>query len=567
MASILFDDISFPRELYNPDTLEFVPPVSVLLDFTPHILSQLAKTSENEQEPIPLPSKQKHASSNDNPEPHSETAAPSSPDATSSAAGQQQQARPSSSGLFSTLQNFATSQSTRKILENGLYFAGRYIDGAANRAASGSSSRQFDERQSYSNSSTRSRDDDDRHREQRSYWFGRQDSHDQERERLRDMEHRLQQMEREMRQNSATARSEIDTQRRERHRLEQELEAQKQKVKKMEADMEETQKAAKVKQEEQRREAAQQAKSKEKGDRSKEASSEGKEETDTLLETSAIDHTSLAANTALMASVGAVSLAMSLYSAHKASSSYSAVTFHNQLEELMAQCEGVIQSTEAWMSEQILEVPDQIREDLKMIKELMETIQRLDPRSEKKAETIAWSMSAVGSLGAVGGAVLGSMTAMASGGTIVIGCALYGIVNRTRYNGPEYKGARAMMELKAAQTLRSLGVNPSSNSPASSASGGTRTRLIRDSRIERLRLEFERRDGHDVCDADEIDGLAVEDTLKEFTLSASPVPLKMSGSGASKSRQQNCATTERKEDHRPTLTMKREAKRAVALNS
>ncbi|KAF9314661.1 hypothetical protein BG003_003955 [Podila horticola] len=530
MASILFDDITFPRELYDPDTLEFVAPVSTLLSFTPHILSQLAKESEKDQEPF-LPKQ----------EPLQPTAEAPTQDGTSTAS-----ATGKSSGIFSTLKQVAADQSARKILENGLYLATQIMDSGA---SSSSSSR----RQDYSYPTASSQPSSS------SYWFGnsaRYELRDQERRRLQDLEARLRQMERDMAHSSLLARSEIESQRQARTKLEQELEAQKAKVKKLERDAEEQkekdrkreqqeeEEKKKQKKKEQEKEAQ---KKKEKGKKSQEEESDKDEEAAKASEKKPLvkkeDGSDAAINAVVLATVGAASLVMTLYSAHKASSLYSVVTFHDQLEVLLTQCEGVVQSTEAWISEQFLEVPDQILADLKMIKELMETIQRLDPRSEKKAETIAWSMSAVGSLGAVGGAVIGSMTAMASGGTLVVGCALYGIISRARYNGPEYKGARSMLEMRAAQILRSLGVNPSTPSITNGGQGGKSR--IHDERIERLRIEFEKREGHDMKDADEIDGLIVEEALREASFSAPYVP---SSRSPMASRKKTTTTTTEKCD-------------------
>lgn len=174
---------------------------------------------------------------------------------------------------------------------------------------------------------------------------------------------------------------------------------------------------------------------------------------------------------------------------------------------------------------------------------------------------MAWGMSAVGSLGAVGGVVLGSMTAMASGGTVVVGCALYGIITRARYNGPEYSAARTMMEVKAAQTLRALGVSPTSNSPASTSGG--RATLIHDSRIERLRIEFEKREGHDLRDADEIDGLAVEEALRESSFSAPFVSQKTSAK-AERARQQSTRIKDDFVDVRTSKSLKTESSRVSA---
>ncbi|KAK3818948.1 MAG: hypothetical protein J3Q66DRAFT_338929 [Benniella sp.] len=549
MASILFDDITFPRELYDPDTFEFVPPVSTLLAFTPHILSQLAKPSESEQEPLPIPASSRTADGQETDKKKDRGKHRGVKEEPDTNQHQQQQRRPSS-GIFSAFQSLASNRAAHSIIENGFHLAGRYMDGAGSKASS---------------SSSRSRQDQEQRSSwfEGSSWFGHNTSRhreQQERERLKEMEQRVQQMERDMRHTSALARSEIEAQRRERYKLEQELETQKQRVKKLEAEMEEerreAEKARKKKEQEEeverkkeaerKRKVAQKTKSQD-GDGDDKDGKAG-EDTALLTKSDADASTSLMNNPLVMATVGVASLAVSLYSAHKASSTYSVVNFHDQLEQLMAQCESAIQSTEAWISEQFLEVPDQVREDLKLIKELMDTIQRLDPRTEKKGEAVAWSMSAVGSLGAMGGVVIGSMTAMASGGTLVLGCALYGIVARAKYNGPEYKGVRTMMELKAAQTLKSLGVNPASSTPTTlpSTGRGNRTSLIHESRIERLKLEFEKRDGLDIRDADEIDGLVVEEALRESSFSAPFV----SQRAARLKQQSSGGTTTRLEDLR-----------------
>lgn len=148
--------------------------------------------------------------------------------------------------------------------------------------------------------------------------------------------------------------------------------------------------------------------------------------------------------------------------------------------------------------------------------------------------------------------------AMASGGTLVVGCALYGIISRARYNGPEYSAARTMLEHQAVKTLRALGVNPSSSS--TSASGGSKTLLIHESRLQRLRIEFEKREGHDLRDADEIDGLAVEEAMQTSSFSAPFVSQKKKANEDSELASL-LAHAERKLDQRPHLTMKR----AVAM--
>lgn len=140
--------------------------------------------------------------------------------------------------------------------------------------------------------------------------------------------------------------------------------------------------------------------------------------------------------------------------------------------------------------------------------------------------------------------MIGSMTAMASGGTLVVGCALYGIIARARYNGPEYKGARTMLEMRAAQVLKSLGVNP--GAPSITNGGQGAKNRIHDDRIERLRIELEKREGHDMRDADEIDGLIVEEALREASFSAPYVP--SSRSPMASRKKLTTTTTERRDD-------------------
>ncbi|KAF9433550.1 hypothetical protein BGZ76_009296 [Entomortierella beljakovae] len=532
MASILFDDITFPRELYDPDTFEFVPPVATLLAFTPHILSQLAKPSESEQEPMPIPPEALSSSSStlptSLPQEQGNSSRDTKPDTATSSSSSSNTTPSTAPTVFSIFQNIASTNGM-SFLENSIHLAGRYA-GAQASAKHHENQRENNNRSSNSffNAQSSSGFQD-------SYWFGQQNSYhrdrDHEKERLKEMEKKLEQMERDMRHNSAMARSEVESQRRECVKLQQELEIQKNKVKNLESGIEDQRKqeAARIKKQKQKEMEEAEAKEKERKQAEEKSSTETKkskddknEEEKSLLTKQDAGVSSAAI---LAATVGVASLAMSLYSAHKASATYSVVNFHDQLEELIRQCHGVIQSTEAWISEQFLDIPDQVKDDLKMIKELMDTIQRLDPRSEKKAEAVAWSVSAVGSLGAVGGAVIGSMTAMASGGTVVLGCALFGLINRAKFNGPEYKGAKTTLEMRVANTLRSLGMSPTSATAGSGA--GTYSRTYRN-RIDRLRIEFERRDGHDLRDADEIDGLVVEDALTMESFSAPFVSQKAS---------------------------------------
>ncbi|GJJ72517.1 hypothetical protein EMPS_04875 [Entomortierella parvispora] len=571
MASILFDDITFPRELYDPDTLEFVAPVSTLLSFTPHILSQLAKNSAEDQEPLPDGWQGSGTSADAAASASSTAAAPNPPDvktegdafsassSTTTGAASGTQSAGTREGLFSSFSNLTNHQT----LGNALYLAGRFMDGNSASSSSSSSARAYEQGREWERERTRERERYNR-TSGTSYWFGASSSgYDhfnahQERARLREMEDRLRAMERELDQNKAMARSEVEKQRRDRFNLEQDLETQREKVQKLEKEMEtekkkkEKEKEKKDQDEKEKEKKKQEEKEKETEKEKKKSSKEDGDKDDSS--SKAVVKKDDTAQALLVAAVGVASLVMTMYSAHKASSTYSVVTFHSQLEQLMEQCDSVVQSTEAWISEQFLEVPDQIRHDLKLIQELMNIIQRLDPRSEKKAETVAWSMSAVGSLGAVGGAVVGSTMAMASGGTLVVGCALYGIISRARYNGPEYSAARTMLEHQAVKTLRALGVNPSAS--ASSPSGGSRTSTIHENRLNRLRIEFEKREGHDLRDADEIDGLAVEDAMQTSSFSAPFVSQKKRANEDSELA--SLLAHAERQDQRPQLTMKRE---------
>jgi len=390
MASILFDDITFPRELYDPDTLEFVAPVSTLLAFTPHILSQLAKTSEDAQEPLPAEWQASGASAATSSS--SSTAAPNNPkvktegdpSSSSSSTAEPGTGTASKGGIFSSFANLANHQT----LGNGLFLAGRFMDG---KTASASSARTYEREREWERERERNS------RAGNNYWFGSTNySHpQQERARMREMEDRLRTMERELDQNKAMARSEVEQQRRDRFNLEQELENQRAKVQKLEQEVEKEQKKREKEKKDQDEKEKQRKKQeeKEKGKEKQKSevastkeSKEGDEDSNSSKAVVREDDAVKAAKAVLVATVGVASLVMAFYSAHKASSTYSVITFHSQLEQLMSQCDGVVQSTEAWISEQFLEVPDQIRQDLKLIKELMETIHRLDPRSEKKVK-------------------------------------------------------------------------------------------------------------------------------------------------------------------------------------
>ncbi|KAG0252353.1 hypothetical protein DFQ27_008136 [Actinomortierella ambigua] len=557
MASILFDDIAFPRELYDPDTLEFVAPISTLLSFTPHILSQLP-LPDAEQEPLPtIPETKKEGCDDAKTGQQQDHTTPKSEGATTAAP----------SGFFATLKDVASSAAARKLVSDGAYLAGRFMDGVASSSSrptpSSSHSTGSRTRDEYYYTRLR-REEEERERASRqaketppssptssssssySYYnpllsplgamFGfREDTsaRDQERKRLEALEAQLAAFEREYEQQDMYSRREQGRINQERQQLLQALEEQKQRMEQLERAQQEEQEAKKRKQQEEE----EQKKNKTKNDKNQKPDSktsntttttntkDGDKQTDGAEGEGAVTKKKETQDPLVMAAVGVASLAMAMYATHRASTTYSAISFHDQLEMLLGHCQSAIQSAEAWMSEQVLEVPHQMREDVKMIKELMDTIHRLDPRGEKKAETMAWSASALGSLGIVGGVALSSMTAVASGGTLVVGCALYGIVSRAKYNGPEYSAARTMMELKAAQLLKVLGTgdyNPAlqenlqqqqaQTSQVTRAKGGSAYQR----RLEVLQLEFQRRASEDVADADEVTDLRIEDELRRL---------------------------------------------------
>ncbi|KAG0231126.1 hypothetical protein BGW41_002320 [Actinomortierella wolfii] len=555
MASILFDDIAFPRELYDPDTLEFVPPISTLLSFAPHILSQL-HLPESEQEPLPVPPPTPNATQKG-----SNGEAKTQPSHIQQQQQQQQKQQDDSQGFFDKLKGAASSRTGRQLFSDGAYMAGRYMHGAAASSSSSTRTRTYDNDYYY----TRLRQEEPKdgryytHSQQARqassstssppyfkvfphlnalFGFQQNDSseRDQERARLRELEERLEAFEREYERQDMYSRREQERINQERRQLVQELEEHRKKVKKLEKALQEEQDAKKKSQEKSEEEKEKTKKKEE--DKKKKEDEKDKEDKETKEEKQKDGQVDTVAKTndpdlLVMAVVGVTSLAVALYSAHRASKTYSTVSFHDQLEILLDQCRSVIQSAEAWMSEQVLEVPQQMREDVIMIKELLDSINRLDARSEKKAETVAWSGSALGSLGVLGGVALSSMTAVASGGTLIVGCALYGIVSRARYNGVEYKAARTMVELKVAQLLKVLGTgdyNPAlqntsifgkqsqknSEQQGSSLEAPAKGGAAYQRRLEKLRLQFQRRASEEMADADEVTDLQIEAELQRL---------------------------------------------------
>jgi hypothetical protein len=63
------------------------------------------------------------------------------------------------------------------------------------------------------------------------------------------------------------------------------------------------------------------------------------------------------------------------------------------LEILLAQVHAIIQSTQVWVQEHEKmneKIPNQLRTDLGLIRDLVSHLERLDPRSNKKVEAAGW---------------------------------------------------------------------------------------------------------------------------------------------------------------------------------
>ncbi|CEG82242.1 hypothetical protein RMATCC62417_16348 [Rhizopus microsporus] len=155
-------------------------------------------------------------------------------------------------------------------------------------------------------------------------------------------------------------------------------------------------------------------------------------------------------NNTLAKSVAAAGfLSLSLYSTYKASAAFSEISFHNQLEILLSQVQAILQSTDIWIREHEKlgdKVPNQVRSDVAYLKELVDFIERLDPRSHKKMEAAGWGCGTLGGLSALGGIVVGS-TAIATGGAaLAIGGAVVMISSKAQASSKSTLGARLLLE-------------------------------------------------------------------------------------------------------------------------
>jgi hypothetical protein len=153
-------------------------------------------------------------------------------------------------------------------------------------------------------------------------------------------------------------------------------------------------------------------------------------------------------------------LTISLYSAHRASISWGDITFHSQLELLTTHVNAALESTSAWIKDRQDmndQVPDIIVRDVNRLRELISLIERLDSRTEKRLETAGWGISTAGSLSVLGGIALGwTDQALIASGAAMVGGILFGIVNRTRWNGASWKASKAVLEARLSTLVREI---------------------------------------------------------------------------------------------------------------
>lgn len=193
-------------------------------------------------------------------------------------------------------------------------------------------------------------------------------------------------------------------------------------------------------------------------DRQREAKDEKKKDEKKDQEVAIIKKENMSLMTKSMASLAA--LTISLYSAHRASISWGDITFHSQLELLTTHVNAALESTSAWIKDRQDmndEVPDIIVRDVNRLRELISLIERLDSRTEKRLETAGWGISTAGSLSVLGGIALGwTDQALIVSGAAMVGGILFGIVNRTRWNGASWKASKAVLEARLSTLVREI---------------------------------------------------------------------------------------------------------------
>ncbi|KAK4515049.1 uncharacterized protein ATC70_002659 [Mucor velutinosus] len=165
---------------------------------------------------------------------------------------------------------------------------------------------------------------------------------------------------------------------------------------------------------------------------------------------------SVTAETLTKSAAAAGILSLSLYSTYQASVKFSEVSFHNQLEILIAQVQSILQSTDVWIEEHDKmqdKIPNRVRTDMIQLKQLLDLLERLDPRSHKKLEATGWGVGAFGGLSALGGFALGSTAVATGGAALAIGGAL--VMISSKASGKNQLGARLLLENQVRERVAS----------------------------------------------------------------------------------------------------------------
>ncbi|ORX55659.1 hypothetical protein DM01DRAFT_1335048 [Hesseltinella vesiculosa] len=156
------------------------------------------------------------------------------------------------------------------------------------------------------------------------------------------------------------------------------------------------------------------------------------------------------------AAIGALTL--SLYSTYNANVALGDISFHDQLELLLSHVHAISQSVDVWLKERALlgdPAPAIVRKDLERIKTLAHTLERLDPRQQKKMEAAGWGIGAVGSLSVLGGVLLDNTWALSAGTVTAIGGALLTVGSMARTKSATL-AARMALTRKIHDTLAAL---------------------------------------------------------------------------------------------------------------
>ncbi|KAI7903440.1 uncharacterized protein BX663DRAFT_560442 [Cokeromyces recurvatus] len=156
---------------------------------------------------------------------------------------------------------------------------------------------------------------------------------------------------------------------------------------------------------------------------------------------------STTASTLVKSAAAAGLLSLSLYSTYQTSVKFNEISFHKQLEILITQVQSIIQSTEVWIEEHDKmndKVPNQVRTDIILLKQLVDYLIRLDPRANKKMEAAGWGCGAIGGLSALGGIALGSTAALTGGAALALGGTI--VMISSKASGKSQLGARLLLE-------------------------------------------------------------------------------------------------------------------------